>query len=70
MVDGLIDRLLVGEIFPIGQDVSGDEVDGWRRAPGLSRQMFQISPVVTGTLTDFLTRLISSIRSSTFCSPR
>jgi hypothetical protein len=36
----------------------------------LSRQMFQISPVVTGTLTDFFTRLISSIRSSTFCSPR
>ena len=32
--------------------------------------MFQISPVVTGTLTDFLTRLISSMRSSTFCSPR
>ena len=37
---------------------------------GLSRQLFQISPVVTGTLTDFLTRLISSIRSSTFWSAR
>ena len=32
--------------------------------------MFQISPVVTGTLTDFFTCLISSIRSSIFCSPR
>jgi len=35
--------------------VGGDEIDrigelGW------SRQMFQISPVVTGTLTDFLIR--------------
>ena len=28
MVDGLIDRLLVGEVFPVGQDVRGDEVDG------------------------------------------
>ena len=27
-VDRLIDRLLVGEVFPIGQDVRGDEIDG------------------------------------------
>ena len=28
MVDRLIDRLLVGEVFPIGQHVRGDEIDG------------------------------------------
>ena len=35
-----------------------------------SVQMFQISPVVTGTLAWRFTRLISSTRSLTFCSPR
>ena len=28
MIDRLIDRLLVGEVFPIGQHVRGDEIDG------------------------------------------
>ena len=28
VIDRLIDRLLVGEVFPIGQDVRGDEIDG------------------------------------------
>ena len=36
----------------------------------ISNVFVQISPVVTGTLTDFLTCLMKSMRSSTFCSPR
>ena len=28
MIDRLIDRLLVGEVFPVGQHVGGDEIDG------------------------------------------
>jgi hypothetical protein len=37
---------------------------------GCSIQTFQISPVVTGTVTERLTRWIIGIRSLTFCSPR
>ena len=32
-IDRLIDGLLVGEVFPVGQDVGGDEIDGLRRVP-------------------------------------
>jgi hypothetical protein len=76
-IDRLIDRLLVGEIFPIGQDVRGDEVDGGgqRRLVawgGIGVVAPDVPDLARGdrNIDGLLDPLDGSIRSSAFCSPR